>query len=93
MRRTIITIALAAVFALPVVPAIAASDCCGQKAPAKRVQAKKVVSAVCPVMKTRIPDVKKASGKSVYKGKTYYFCCGGCKPQFDKNPTKYIKKK
>lgn len=52
----------------------------------------KTISAVCPVMGTKIPDVRKASGKSVYKGKTYYFCCPMCKPQFDKNPTKYTKK-
>ena len=52
----------------------------------------KTVSAVCPVMGSKIPDVTKASGKSVYKGKTYYFCCAGCKPAFDKNPEKYIKK-
>ncbi|MBC8103781.1 MAG: YHS domain-containing protein [Cytophagales bacterium] len=30
-------------------------------------------------------------GSSVYKGKKYLFCCGGCKPQFDKNPEKYVK--
>ena len=53
---------------------------------------KKVVSATCPVMGGKIPDVSKASGKSVYHGKTYYFCCSGCKPAFDKNPGKYIKK-
>ena len=49
-----------------------------------------VVSAVCPVMKNKIPDIAKAAGKSVYKGKTYYFCCAGCKPLFDKDPEKYI---
>lgn len=54
---------------------------------------KKVVSAVCPVMGNKIPNVTKAAGKSVYKGKTYYFCCSGCKPLFDKNPAKYIRKK
>ena len=54
---------------------------------------KKIVSAVCPVMGNKIPDVTKAAGKSVYKGKTYYFCCPGCKPKFDKNPEKYIHKK
>lgn len=52
---------------------------------------KKTVSAICPVMGTKIPDVTKAAGKSVYKGKTYYFCCAGCKPAFDKNPEKYVK--
>lgn len=49
------------------------------------------VNMVCPVMKSKVASVGKASGKSVYKGKTYYFCCGGCKPEFDKNPTKYVK--
>jgi len=46
---------------------------------------------VCPVMGTHVDDVAKAAGKSVYKGKTYYFCCPQCKPKFDKNPAKYVK--
>lgn len=42
----------------------------------------------CAVMGDEFkPNAK--SLKSVYKGKTYYFCCGGCKPAFDKNPEKY----
>ncbi len=86
MKRTALALAVAALFALPVAPGMAA-----KKAPAK--PAKKVVSAVCPVMGNKIPDVTKAAAKSVYKGKTYYFCCKGCKPLFDKNPAKYIKKK
>jgi len=57
---------------------------------AKPAEEKKVESAVCPVMKAEIPDVSKAAGSSVYKGKTYYFCCAGCKPAFDKDPEKYI---
>lgn len=44
----------------------------------------------CPVMKTWfVPDEK--SDKIVYKDKTYYFCCPGCKPQFEKEPGKYVK--
>lgn len=58
------------------------------KAPVKPV---KKISAVCPVMGDVIPDIKKAAGKSVYKGKTYYFCCSACKPMFDANPAKYVK--
>jgi len=54
--------------------------------------ANKPVSAVCPVMKEKMADVSKAYGKSVYKGKTYYFCCRSCKTAFDKDPEKYIKK-
>lgn len=33
----------------------------------------------------------KAAGKSVYRGKTYYFCSGGCKSKFDSNPAQYAK--
>ena len=93
MKKTITAIALVASLALSVVPALAVSAHAGHKAPAKPAAPKKVVSAVCPVMGNKIPDVTKAAAKSVYKGKTYYFCCKGCKPQFDKNPAKYIKKK
>ena len=50
----------------------------------------KAAPVVCAVTGEAIPDVKTA-GKSVYKGKTYYFCCAGCKPMFDKNPAKYAK--
>lgn len=85
MKRTIITLAVAAMFVLPTVSGVAATNS-GQTA-------KKVVSAVCPVMGNKIPDVSKAAAKSVYKGKTYYFCCKGCKPAFDKDPEKYINKK
>jgi YHS domain-containing protein len=35
-------------------------------------------------------DEKTAPGKSVYKGKTYYFCAPGCKKAFDKDPEKFL---
>jgi len=34
---------------------------------------------------------KDVPNKSVYKGKTYYFCALNCKQTFDKNPEKYVK--
>lgn len=37
-------------------------------------------------------DEAKAAATSVRDGKTYYFCCGGCKQKFDKEPEKYINK-
>jgi len=37
-------------------------------------------------------DEKTAKEKSLYKGKTYYFCAPGCKKEFDKNPDKYVGK-
>ena len=30
--------------------------------------------------------------KTEYKGKTVYFCCPDCKPEFEKDPEKYIAK-
>ena len=36
-------------------------------------------------------DEKKAAAKSEYKGKTYYFCCPGCKKAFVDNPEKYLR--
>lgn len=45
---------------------------------------------ICPVMGSPIASEAKAAGFSDYKGKRYYFCCGGCKPAFDKDPAKYV---
>jgi Cu(I)/Ag(I) efflux system membrane fusion protein len=42
----------------------------------------------CPVMGLAInKDIF-----TVYKGKKVYFCCPGCKPEFEKNPQKYLAK-
>jgi len=51
----------------------------------------KPAALVCPVTGEKIASVKDAAGSSVYKGKTYYFCCSSCKPSFDKDPQKYVK--
>ena len=43
---------------------------------------------ICPVMAAPI-------NKEIYveyKGKKVYFCCAGCKEEFDKDPEKYIAK-
>jgi YHS domain-containing protein len=34
-------------------------------------------------------DEKKATLKSDYMGKTYYFCAASCKATFDKDPAKF----
>ena len=46
--------------------------------------------AVDPVCMMQV-DEKTAKHKSVYNGKTYYFCAPGCKFVFDENPEKYLK--
>jgi YHS domain-containing protein len=35
-------------------------------------------------------DEKTAKWKTVYKGKTYYFCAPGCKKSFEEDPEMYI---
>jgi Cu+-exporting ATPase len=35
----------------------------------------------------------KAAGQSEYHGETYYFCCAGCKQQFDHNPERFVGQK
>jgi len=34
-------------------------------------------------------DESKAAGTAEYNGKTYYFCCTGCREKFEKEPQKY----
>lgn len=45
---------------------------------------------VCPVMGNKF-NVKENTEVADYKGKSYYFCCGACPPQFKENPDKYAK--
>jgi len=87
MYRTSISILIAIFVAMSLAVGLSAANAGNKKAAPK-----KVVSAICPVMGNKIPDITKAPAKSVYKGKTYYFCCKGCKPEFDKNPEKYVNK-
>ena len=47
--------------------------------------------STCPVSHDEF-TVQASSEKSDYEGKTYYFCCGGCKAKFDADPSKYVKK-
>ena len=45
----------------------------------------------CPVSGSTF-NKSDAFGSMEYKGKTYYFCCAGCKEKFEKDPEKYTKK-
>jgi len=46
---------------------------------------------VCPVSGEEF-TVTASSPKADYKGKTVYFCCGGCDAKFTANPEQYMKK-
>ncbi|MFW6040276.1 MAG: YHS domain-containing protein [Thermoplasmatota archaeon] len=45
--------------------------------------------ATDPVCEMEV-DEDKATYKTKYKGKTYYFCAPGCKSLFEENPEKYL---
>ena len=47
--------------------------------------------AKCPVMGGEF-KVNEDTEWSKYDGKYYVFCCAGCKPQFDEDPEKFLKK-
>jgi uncharacterized membrane protein YraQ (UPF0718 family)/YHS domain-containing protein len=46
-------------------------------------------SAIDPVCGMTVDPVK-TRHRSVHEGKTYYFCSGGCKESFEKDPGKYV---
>ena len=46
--------------------------------------------AFCPVMGDEVTVNPKTQAVK-YKGKVYYFCCGGCPKKFKQNPEKYAK--
>ena len=48
----------------------------------------------CAVMTGNPVNIKAATDKKMYadyKGKRYFFCCGGCPGQFKANPAKFAK--
>ncbi len=45
----------------------------------------------CPVTGEEFV-VEASSPKAELEGKTYYFCCSGCKKKFEAEPAKYLKK-
>jgi YHS domain-containing protein len=53
-------------------------------------EAKPGDKSTCTVTGEEI-DVTADSPHSEHNGKTYYFCCGGCKKKFDADPSKYTK--
>jgi YHS domain-containing protein len=72
---------MTAALAIPLTLNLAAQD--------KKATEKTPSQATDPVCGMTV-DTKTAD-KSVYKGKTYYFCAPDEKKEFDKDPTKYVK--
>jgi len=47
------------------------------------------VTIRCPVSGAEVADAPEAL-RTEYKGQTYFFCCAGCKAEFEKDPEKYV---
>ena len=60
----------------------AAGSCCG----GAKAQAAEAIDPICGMSVT----VATAEHRSEYAGRTYYFCCAGCKHSFDKEPQRYL---
>ncbi|MCL5264972.1 MAG: YHS domain-containing protein [Chloroflexi bacterium] len=37
-------------------------------------------------------DASNPGATSEFQGKTYYFCCGECKKEFEKHPERYVQR-
>lgn len=61
----------------------------GKPAPAAP---KELPCAVMPSHKVKIADATKSNMFADYKGRRYFFCCGGCPAAFKASPAKYAKK-
>ena len=63
--------------------------------PAKPTEPNQTQQVTAAVEQTICPVLGGAIDKNVYteyKGKKVYFCCPMCKPEFEKNPEKYVGK-
>lgn len=100
MIKQFSTLLLSLIISLTVVTYAIACGCCGSQSnnnaevkqtPEQLISDTQMVEekVQCPVMKTWILP-SEAADSTEYNGKTYYFCCGGCKDKFLSEPEKYI---
>ncbi len=73
-----------------VLPATGApeADCCGGNAPPPLDLSPKAIDPVCGMS----VDIATAKHRATYQGKTFYFCCNGCKTKFEADPEAQLAK-
>lgn len=77
------------------VVAAALGGCAAKPEPAPTPSTPKTVvdtELVCAIDGMKIAEKSKSAGVSVYEGKRYFFCCPGCKVEFDREPATYAAK-
>lgn len=70
---------------------VAATSAFAQKKADKKATPTTINCAVMSANKVNIADATKNHMYADYKGKRYFFCCGGCPSSFKKDPAKYAK--
>ncbi|MEE8388039.1 MAG: XdhC family protein [Acidiferrobacterales bacterium] len=74
-------------------PAVASSEIGSSYSDSTKAEVKpepKPATAIDPICGMSV-ETKDAEYQSEYKGKTYYFCCGGCEHRFENEPEKYLR--
>jgi YHS domain-containing protein len=67
---------------------------CVAIASAQKAPDKTPTEIACPIMPDHKVNIAKATKEKMfsdYKGRRYFFCCGGCPGAFKANPAKYAK--
>ena len=94
--KSILTAFSLAAFLFAATPAVQAKTAGNNQAAAKAAPKvftspqKEGTKATCPVTGEEF-TIAKNTVHAEYNGKHVYFCCGGCKTTFDKDPEKYTK--
>jgi YHS domain-containing protein len=94
--KSILTALSLAAFLIAAAPAVQAKPAADTKSEAKAAPKvftspqKEGIKASCPITGEEFV-IAKNTVHAEYKGKHVYFCCGGCKASFDKDPEKYTK--
>lgn len=69
--------------------ALAATTCAAFAGPAKPATPTKIACAVMKGHQVTIAEATKKKLYADYKGRRYFFCCGGCPADFKANPEKF----
>jgi YHS domain-containing protein len=80
-----------AILAFTLVAMFAAAFAGGPHKVVKAVAKTTIHCAVHTQHVVKIADALKAKNYFDYKGRRYFFCCPGCKGEFQKHPAKYAK--
>lgn len=74
-----------------IVMSLAVVAAANAQSPSKPETPKAIKCVVMPTNDVNIATATKTKMFADYKGRRYFFCCGGCPEAFKKDPAKYAK--